>query len=227
MAPPTPTELHVATVAVRSQEGKFFADEFVGPVMSCGTAAAQEAAVEADVAAALARALQTPPGLQRRRMNGGGWQEAGRGRGLQQQQQVQQQHRGAALSQTAAATAARPVVQGMQLQAAPSSTESAVAKAAGAADHGVASPADNSPVVVPAAGRKMDMADDMTASTSWWGPSWGRAPSGTSASSQAARHRDQDDQRNGGVEGEKAGAGQGGIKPAWQFRWPWDARPQA
>ena len=44
------------------QAGKFFADEFVGPIMSCSSEAAGEAAVEADVAAALARALRTTAG---------------------------------------------------------------------------------------------------------------------------------------------------------------------
>ena len=49
------------------QAGKFFADEFVGPIMSCSTEAAGEAAVEADVAAAMARALRTEAGATRLR----------------------------------------------------------------------------------------------------------------------------------------------------------------
>ena len=49
------------------QAGKFFADEFVGPIMSCSAEAAGEAAVEADVAAAMARALRTEAGAARLR----------------------------------------------------------------------------------------------------------------------------------------------------------------
>lgn len=45
------------TGKVNAAEGKFFADEFVGPVMSCGPQAARDAALEADVAASMARSL--------------------------------------------------------------------------------------------------------------------------------------------------------------------------
>lgn len=46
------------TGAYRAAEGKFFADDYVGPVMACNEDAAREMAVEADVAAATARRLQ-------------------------------------------------------------------------------------------------------------------------------------------------------------------------
>jgi len=46
-----------------SQEGKFFADDYVGPVMPCSKEGVFEAAVDADVAAYQARSFQV----------GGGW----------------------------------------------------------------------------------------------------------------------------------------------------------
>lgn len=44
--------------AYRSASGKFFSDDYVGPVMGCSEEGAQEAAVEADIAAAMARQFQ-------------------------------------------------------------------------------------------------------------------------------------------------------------------------
>jgi hypothetical protein len=43
---------------IGSEEGKFFADEFAGPLPPCGPAGAFDAAVEADVAAFQARSFQ-------------------------------------------------------------------------------------------------------------------------------------------------------------------------
>ena len=45
----------LTSVALEQQAGKFFTDDFVGPVMSCSSESAKEAATEADVAAAMAR----------------------------------------------------------------------------------------------------------------------------------------------------------------------------
>ncbi|GAX75889.1 hypothetical protein CEUSTIGMA_g3332.t1 [Chlamydomonas eustigma] len=47
--------------------GKFFADDYVGPIMSCTAESASEAATEADVAAALARSLRTDMGMRIRK----------------------------------------------------------------------------------------------------------------------------------------------------------------
>ncbi|GLI62693.1 hypothetical protein VaNZ11_005369 [Volvox africanus] len=53
--------------AIQAKAGKFFGDDFVGPVPGCSTEAAHEAALEADVAAGRARMFETH--LSRRKMH--------------------------------------------------------------------------------------------------------------------------------------------------------------
>ncbi|KAJ9531833.1 hypothetical protein QJQ45_021983 [Haematococcus lacustris] len=64
---------------------QFFNDRFVGPVMDCSVQAAQEAAVEADVAAATARAFTTSHGKARRGRAAYPTQQAARRQPSQQQ----------------------------------------------------------------------------------------------------------------------------------------------
>ncbi len=52
----------VAATTHPTQAGRFFGDEYVGPVGSCSSAAAHEAALEADVAAARARSFEVCKG---------------------------------------------------------------------------------------------------------------------------------------------------------------------
>ncbi|KAL6759265.1 hypothetical protein V8C86DRAFT_2577003 [Haematococcus lacustris] len=80
---PQPTSTAAGTLA--AQEGKFFNDRFVGPVMDCSVEAAQEAAVEADVAAATARAFTTSHGKARRGRAAHPTQQAARRQPSQQQ----------------------------------------------------------------------------------------------------------------------------------------------
>lgn len=54
---------------MKSQQGKFFADEFVGPVGSCDSTAASQAAIEADVSASKARTFLTSSGVARLKRN--------------------------------------------------------------------------------------------------------------------------------------------------------------
>lgn len=58
--------------SIGSQEGKFFADEFVGPIMPCGKDDAFEAAVEADMASYQARSFQVGGGEGGKRGRGEG-----------------------------------------------------------------------------------------------------------------------------------------------------------
>eukprot|EP00798_Chlamydomonas_sp_ICE-L_P022703 gene22703-29859_t len=53
---------------VNSLEGKFFFDDYIGPIGLCTEETARTAATEADVAATLARAFSTPAGKERRLM---------------------------------------------------------------------------------------------------------------------------------------------------------------
>ncbi|KAJ9531234.1 hypothetical protein QJQ45_006666 [Haematococcus lacustris] len=80
---PQPTSTAAGTLA--AQEGKFFNDRFIGPVMDCSVEAAQEAAVEADVAAATARAFTTSHGKARRGRAAYPTQQAARRQPSQQQ----------------------------------------------------------------------------------------------------------------------------------------------
>jgi hypothetical protein len=59
------------------RHGKWFVDHFSGPIMSCSTQAASDAAVEADVAAHMARAFVTPHGMRHRQQSRQNTQNSG------------------------------------------------------------------------------------------------------------------------------------------------------